>query len=113
VRAAVLVGGFGVSWVVLVAPQPLVVIGVALTLGGGLSNAVLTEASQLVDDVAGGRVAEAFAWTTIGVTVGLAAGSALAGTAGASGGFAIAGGFALLTSVLAFSRPRETAVVAA
>ncbi|HEX4814754.1 MAG TPA: hypothetical protein VFV66_18595, partial [Nonomuraea sp.] len=99
-RLVVLMLALGVVLAPLVLIGPLPAFWAMLCCAGMLLNPPLTTASLLVDEYAPGARAEAFGWLSTAITVGGAAGSALAGVVGerwfTTAPFLAAAGFALL-----------------
>ena len=95
---------FGLALAPLVLVSSLPVFWVVLFAGGLMLNPALTTTSLLVDEFAPGAQAEAFGWVSTAASMGVAAGSGVAGVVGQEFGaslpFLVAAGFACLAAVL-------------
>ena len=80
-------------------------LGVLLLIAGASISPVMVYANGMLDHLApAGTLAEAFTWTTTGLTAGIASGAALAGvlveSASPSTAFAVLGGGGILAAVI-------------
>ncbi|HET8951404.1 MAG TPA: MFS transporter [Solirubrobacteraceae bacterium] len=119
-RLAVLLVGWGVAHAALALATGPASLGALLLLAGASISPVLVYANAMLDYLAPlGTLAEAFTWTTTGLTAGMAVGAALGGVlaerASPSVAFAVLGGGGALAAVVVQATangPLRPAVVA-
>jgi predicted MFS family arabinose efflux permease len=104
-RLAVLLVGWGVAHAALALATGPASLGALLLLAGASISPVLVYANAMLDYLAPlGTLAEAFTWTTTGLTAGMAVGAALGGVlteqASPSVAFAVLGGGGALAAVV-------------
>ena len=104
-RLSVLLVAWGAAHAALALATGPVSLGVLLLLAGASISPVMVYANGMLDHLApAGTLAEAFTWTTTGLTAGIASGAALAGvlveSASPSTAFAVLGGGGILAAVI-------------
>jgi MFS family permease len=104
-RLAALLAAWGVAHAALALAAGPLSLGVLLLLAGAAISPVLVYANGMLDQLAPeGTLAEAFTWTTTGLTAGMALGAALAGVlaeqASAAAAFAVLGAGGLVAAAL-------------
>jgi MFS family permease len=104
-RLALALAGWGLAHAVLGASGQPLMLGVLLLVAGATIAPTFVSANGMLDDLAPrGTLTEAFTWTSTGISVGIAAGSAVAGALveAASPGVAMAvlGGGGVLAALL-------------
>jgi MFS family permease len=104
-RLAVALLGWGLAHALLGASGQPITLGILLLVAGATIAPTFVSANGMLDDLAPrGTLTEAFTWTSTGISIGIAAGSALAGALveAASPGVAMAvlGGGGVLAAVL-------------
>ena len=104
-RLAVLLVAWGAAHAALALATGPVSLGVLLLLDGASISPVMVYANGMLDHLAPwAALAEAFTWTTTGLTAGIASGAALAGvlveSASPSTAFAVLGGGGILAAVI-------------
>jgi MFS family permease len=104
-RLAALLVAWGAAHAALALATGPVSLGALLTLAGASISPVLVYANAMLDYLAPlGTLAEAFTWTTTGLTAGMALGAALAGVlveqASPSAAFAMLGGGGVLAALV-------------
>ena len=104
-RLSVLLVAWGAAHAALALATGPVSLGVLLLVAGASISPVMVYANGMLDHLApAGTLAEAFTWTTTGLTAGIASGAALAGvlveSASPSTAFAVLGGGGVLAAVI-------------
>ena len=104
-RLTVLLAAWGVAHAALALAAGPLSLGLLLLLAGAAISPVLVYANGMLDQLAPeGTLAEAFTWTTTGLTAGMALGAALAGVlaeqASAAAAFAVLGAGGLAAAAL-------------
>jgi MFS family permease len=104
-RLSVLLVAWGAAHAALALATGPVSLGVLLLVAGASISPVMVYANGMLDHLApAGTLAEAFTWTTTGLTAGIASGAALAGvlveSASPSTAFAVLGGGGILAAVI-------------
>ena len=104
-RLSVLLVAWGAAHAALALATGPVSLGVLLLIAGASISPVMVYANGMLDHLApAGTLAEAFTWTTTGLTAGIASGAALAGvlveSASPSTAFAVLGGGGILAAVI-------------
>ena len=104
-RLSVLLVAWGAAHAALALATGPVSLGVLLLIAGASISPVMVYANGMLDHLApAGTLAEAFTWTTTGLTAGIASGAALAGilveSASPSTAIAVLGGGGILAAVI-------------
>ena len=104
-RLAVLLAAWGAAHAAIALATGPVSLGVLLLLAGASISPVMVYANGMLDHLApAGTLAEAFTWTTTGLTAGIASGAALAGvlveSASPSTAIAVLGGGGILAALI-------------
>ena len=104
-RLSVLLVAWGAAHAALALATGPVSLGVLLLIAGASISPVMVYANGMLDHLApAGTLAEAFTWTTTGLTAGIASGAALAGilveSASPSTAFAVLGGGGILAAAI-------------
>jgi hypothetical protein len=104
-RLTVLLVAWGIAHAALALAVGPLSLGGLLLLAGASISPVLVYANAMLDHLApAGTLAEAFTWTTTGLTAGMAVGAALAGVlaehASPSAAFAVLGGGGVLAAAI-------------
>ena len=104
-RLAVLLAAWGVAHAAIALATGPVSLGVLLLIAGASISPVMVYANGMLDHLApAGTLAEAFTWTTTGLTAGIASGAAVAGvlveSASPSTAIAVLGGGGILAAAI-------------